>query len=71
MGLGSTTKLQLQIDEQGKVDKARVHERSVSGHFDHAALKVARLVRYSPALMCNRPVRDVVTLTLTFFPSRG
>ncbi len=70
MGLGGTTKLQLQVDEQGKVDKARVDERSVSGHFDHAALTVARQLRYSPALMCNRPIRDVVTLTLTFFPSR-
>ena len=70
MGIGGTTALQLQVDEQGRVDKVRVHERSVSGHFDHAALKVARRLRYSPALMCNKPVRDVTTFTLTFFPSR-
>lgn len=70
MGIGGATGLQLQIHEEGRVDKVRVHERSVSGHFDHAALKVARRLNYWPALMCNRPVRDVVTLTLTFYPSR-
>lgn len=69
-GIGGTTTVQLQIDEEGKVGKVRVHERSGNGHFDAAALKVARRLNYSPALMCNKPVRDVAKYTLTFFPSR-
>ncbi len=70
-GIGGTTTVQLQVDEAGKVTKVRVHERSGNGHFDAAALKVARRLNYSPALMCNKPVRDVAKYTLTFFPSRG
>lgn len=68
--IGGTTTVQLQIDEAGKVTKVRVHKRSGNGHFDAAALKVARRLNYSPALMCNKPVRDVAKYTLTFFPSR-
>jgi len=69
-GIGGTTTVQLQIDEEGKVGKVRVQKRSGSGHFDAAAVRVAWRLGFSPALMCNKPVRDVTTYELTFFPSR-
>ena len=70
LGIGGTTTVQLQVDEKGKVGKVRVSERSGNGHFDAAALQVVRRLTYSPALMCNKPVRDVAKFTVTFHPSR-
>lgn len=38
-------------------------------HFDEAARRIVRRLRFSPALMCNKPVRDVVQYSLRFYPS--
>ena len=69
-GFGGTTVLTLQIDERGSVTNARVSESSGNGHFDGAALRVAQFLHYAPALMCDKPVRDVARYSLHFFPSR-
>jgi TonB family protein len=69
-GIGGKTALTLQIDERGNVKKARVRESSGNRHFDEAALRVAWLLRYSPALACDKPVRDVARYSLRFYPGR-
>ena len=69
-GVGGTTALELQIDEKGRVRKARVEKSSGHPRFDGAARRVAWLVRFSPALICDEPSPDVFTLHLRFDPSR-
>jgi len=68
-GIGGTTGLTLRINEKGVVEKATVRERARYRQFDQAALRVARRLRYSPALDCNKPVPTEVQFNLRFYPS--
>lgn len=68
-GRGGTTSLTLQIDDKGRVRNARVRDSSGNRHFDEAARRIVRRLRFSPALMCNKPVHDVVQYSLRFYPS--
>ena len=70
-GKGGTVGLTLQIDDRGNVRNSRVRESSGNRHFEEAAHRIARRLRFSPALMCNKPVRDVVPWSLRFHPSRS
>lgn len=68
-GIGGMTGLTLLINEKGGVEKTTVRERARYRQFDQAALRVARRLRYSPALECDKPVPAEVQFNLRFFPS--
>ena len=68
-GRGGTTGLTLQIDDRGRVGNSRVRDSSGNRHFDEAARRIVRRLRFSPALMCDKPVHDVVQYSLRFYPS--
>lgn len=65
-GIGGTVHVQFWIDETGKVFKREVAQTSGYEAFDNAALKVADVMEFSPAMNRNQAVRVVVTFPITF-----
>lgn len=65
-GIGGTVNVTFWIDETGKVVKTEVAQTSGYEAFDQAALKVADLILFSPAMNRNQPVRVAVTFPITF-----
>lgn len=65
-GIGGTTIVYLFIDRAGEVADARVKEGSGHRGLDDAALKVARVARYSPALNGDEPVALWVETAISF-----
>ena len=65
-GIGGTTKVWFFIDETGKVVKTRIHTSSGQKALDEAALRVAHLYQFSPALNRDQPVPVWVSLDITF-----
>ena len=61
-GIGGTVVLWVQVDEQGNVLQARVHESSSRDALDAAAVNVARTMRFTPAL--NRDVKVKVWIQI-------
>jgi len=68
-GVGGTVGVLFWIDETGKVQQAKIAQSSGYPALDEAALKVADLMRLSPALNRGAPVRVMVTLPITFSTS--
>ena len=67
-GIGGTTKVWFRIDENGKVVRTQVHTSSGHKPLDDAALKVAHLYEFSPAMNRDKPVAVWVSLDITFRP---
>ena len=65
-GIGGTTKVWFYIDETGKVVKTQVHTSSGQKPLDDAALKVAHLYEFSPAMNRDKPVAVWVSIDITF-----
>ena len=65
-GVGGTAILWFLIDEEGRVLDAEVKESSGQPMLDRAALDVARIMRFSPALNRDRKVRVWVQLPVEF-----
>ena len=65
-GIGGTVRVRFQIDEEGKVIGSLVAESSGHTALDEAALLVAPVFRFSPALNRDRAVRVQVELPITF-----
>ncbi|HEX7089394.1 MAG TPA: TonB family protein [Longimicrobiales bacterium] len=65
-GIGGTVLVWFLIDEEGKVRKYQVKESSGHEALDEAALKVADIMRFSPALNRDRKVTVWVALPITF-----
>lgn len=65
-GIGGTVTVHLHVDENGSVLEARVHEGSPHASLDRAALDVAALMRFSPALNLDRKVAVWVQQRITF-----
>jgi TonB family protein len=59
------------IEASGRVTKAQVVESSGSRELDRAALKVAPLMQFSPALNRDQPVPVWVQIPITFQPRAG
>lgn len=64
-GLEGQVTLQLTIDGNGKVTKARVVQKAGNG-FDEAAIEGARKLRFSPATLDGEPVTTEITYVMTF-----
>ena len=67
-GIGGTTRVWFYIDETGKVVKTQVHTSSGHKPLDDAALRVAHLYEFAPALHHDKAVSVWVSLDVTFRP---
>ena len=67
-GIGGTTRVWFYVDETGKVARTKVHGSSGHTSLDDAALRVAHLYEFAPALNRDRPVAVWVSLDITFRP---
>jgi len=65
-GIGGTTTLWFFIDKSGTVQNVIVNETSGRKELDQAALRMADLVRFSPALDGDDPVDVWISLPITF-----
>lgn len=68
--IGGTTVVHLFIDKEGIVRKQVVGESSGHAMLDSAALRVARLARFSPARNRDGPVALWISLNITFTPGQ-
>ena len=67
-GIGGTTRVWFYVDETGKVARTQVHTSSGHTPLDDAALRIAPLYEFAPALNRNKPVAVWVSLDVTFRP---
>ena len=65
-GIGGTTLVWLLIDEAGTVIKTQVKEGSGHEALDQAALKVADIMKFSPALNRDQKVKVWIQLPIVF-----
>jgi TonB family protein len=65
-GIGGTVRVFFFIDETGRVRETRVNGSSGQPALDQAALDVASVYRFSPALNRDQPVPVWVSLPITF-----
>lgn len=65
-GMGGTVNVWFFIDEEGRVLDARIHRSSGLEALDQAALRVADLYEFTPALNRDQRVRVWVSLPITF-----
>jgi periplasmic protein TonB len=65
-GIGGAVELHFFIDERGQVQNALVAEGSGYAAFDEAALRVARIFEFTPALNRDQPVPVWITMTVRF-----
>ena len=65
-GIGGTAVVWFLVDEKGKVVKTQMQTSSGHGALDNAALKVADVAVFAPALHRDKPVAVWVALPITF-----
>ena len=65
-GIGGTVKVYFFIDENGTVQDTRIDQTSGHQALDEAALKVANIYRFSPALNRDKKVPVWVSFPITF-----
>jgi len=65
-GIGGTAVVWFLVDERGKVVKTQMQSSSGHGALDNAALKVADVAVFAPALHRDKPVAVWVALPITF-----
>jgi TonB family protein len=65
-GIGGTVKIYFFINEEGRVTDTRIDQSSGHQALDEAALKVASVYRFSPALNRDRKVPVWVSFPITF-----
>lgn len=65
-GVGARVELRVHVDENGRMISAEVSRSGGHSAFDRAALDVARIMRFSPALNRDRRVSVWVSVPLTF-----
>ncbi len=65
-GIGGSVKVYFFIDENGRVQDTRIDQSSGHQALDEAALKVASVYRFSPALNRDQKVPVWVSFPITF-----
>lgn len=65
-GIGGTARIWFFIDEDGRVQDTRVQDSSGHAQLDEAALRVADLMRFTPALNRDKKVPVWVAFPITF-----
>jgi protein TonB len=65
-GIGGTVQVHFYIDEEGKVVNTLVNTSSGYEAMDEAALKVANIIEFTPALNRDKRVAVWISLPITF-----
>lgn len=65
-GIGGRVEVWIRIDDQGAVEDARVRVGSGQPALDEAALRVARIIEFTPAMNRDRAVPVWVSIPITF-----
>jgi protein TonB len=65
-GIGGTVEVWFQIDEEGNVGETMVNVSSGHAALDEAALKVADVIEFTPALNRDKRVAVWISLPITF-----
>ena len=65
-GIGGTVNVWIFIDEQGLVQRTQVQESSGHKALDDAAMKVAEVIEFTPALNRDKTVAVWIALPITF-----
>ena len=65
-GVEGTTIVWMFVNERGRVEDVRIGTSSGNEAVDQAALRVARVYRFKPALRRNKPVPRWIGLPITF-----
>ena len=65
-GIGGTVQVWFFIDEQGAVQRTQVNESSGHKALDDAALQVANIIQFTPALNRDKRVPVWISLPITF-----
>ncbi len=65
-GIGGTAEVWFYIDDQGQVTRVQINRSSGYEALDRAALSLAEVFRFSPALNHDEPVDVWVTVPITF-----
>jgi protein TonB len=65
-GIGGRVVVWLFVDERGYPQKRRVGESSGNGELDRAAMRVASMIRFTPALNEGRKVPVWISMPITF-----
>jgi protein TonB len=65
-GIGGTTTVWFFIDQNGRVEKYQVNNSSGQKQLDEAAMRVADLMQFSPALNRDQKVPVWVSVPVTF-----
>ena len=66
VGIGGTVQVWFFITDQGTVRKTQVNKSSGNQALDDAALKVANMIEFTPALNRDEPVPVWISLPITF-----
>jgi len=69
-GIGGTANVWLFVDEEGRVSDVELNEGSALEALDQAALRVARMMSFTPAMNRDRPTSVWVSIPITFTTSR-
>ena len=67
-GVGGTVRIYFLLDDEGQVLRRVIDETSGNEELDAAALRVARIYRFSEARRRDRPVYAWVSFPITFGP---
>ena len=65
-GVSGTTTVWFYIDSEGEIQRLLVNRSSGNQEFDDAAIKVASIVDFTPALNREEPVAVRISLPVTF-----
>ena len=65
-GIGGTVQVHFFIDEEGMVQRTLVAQTSGHASLDEAALRVANVFRFSPALNLDKIVPVWIAIPVTF-----
>ncbi len=65
-GIGGTVRVAFHLDEQGRVLETRIDESSGFERLDDAAVRVADVMRFTPAINRENPVAVWVTFPIVF-----
>jgi protein TonB len=65
-GIGGTVQVWFFIDEEGRVQRTQVNESSGHKALDDAALQVANIIQFTPALNRDKRVPVWISLPITF-----
>ena len=70
-GIGGTVSVWFHIDDEGRVQRTQVNETSGHKALDDAALKVADIIEFTPALNRDKRVPVWISLPISFATSTG